>query len=78
MTSPEDRMDDVERAQHVGYAAAQVQKFADTIVRMYAAEHPNDPIVAGHKAAKDNLTALVEGGVIRGHLRLVEQMTVPE
>lgn len=71
-------MEDVARAQEVGYAAAQVQKFSDTIVRAYAAEHPHDPIVHGYEAAKKNLTALVEGGVIRGHLRLVEQMVADQ
>lgn len=65
---------DVERARHIADASMQVQKYVDAIVKIYAAEHPDDPILHGYRASKSNLDALADGGIVRGHMRLLEQI----
>lgn len=71
----DEHLADVERARQIANASIQVQKYVEAIVKVYAAEHPDDPILHGYHAAKSNLDALTEAGVIRGHMRLVRAIT---
>lgn len=65
---------DHERAQQIAYAANQVAKYESTLARMHAELHPDDPVVVGYHAATKNLDNLTGASIIRGHLRLLEQI----
>lgn len=65
---------DSERMKHIAHAANQVTRFEATLARMYAEQHPNDPVVVGYHAATKNLDNLTDASIIRGHLRLLEQI----
>ena len=72
--SVEQHLADVERAKQAADASLMVQKIGDHIIREWLTEHPNDPLADGYRAAVSNLAALTEGGIIRGHLRALEQI----
>lgn len=78
ISSIEQHLADVRRAQELAHASSMVTKFEHTLARKYAAEHPNDPVVHGYEAAKSNLDALTDGGIVRGHMRLLNAITDPE
>lgn len=65
----------------VAAAAAQVAKFTDALARAYADEHPDDPLVVGWRYAHQRLDEVSHvdridrDGIVRGHLRLAEQIT---
>lgn len=65
---------DSEHMKHIAHAANQVTRFEATLARMYAEQHPNDPAVVGYHAATKNLDNLTDASIIRGHLRLLEQI----
>lgn len=66
---------DAIRVKEISDAAAMVQRFTDTLARLYAEEHPTDPVVDGWRAAKERLDELTDAGIVRGHLKLAEAIT---
>jgi hypothetical protein len=74
MRSPEQHLADMQRQRELVHATSEVTKFEHTLARLFAKEHPDHAVVQGYRSAESRLAALTDGGVVRGHLRLIESM----